>query len=92
MTREEAKQQVRQIIEERKKAYERVFASNDPSVRIVLEDLSRFCREHTSCFHPDPRIHARLEGRREIMLRLRRYTNLSVDELCKNLEEQSDGG
>lgn len=82
---------VRQILEERKQAFDRVFDESDPSVRIVLEHLSGFCREHQTCFHPDPRVHAVLEGRREVMLKIRRILNSSVDELCAKLEERTDG-
>lgn len=68
---------------ERKQAYSLVFGGHALQERkLVLEDLSRFCREKESCFHADPRIHAALEGRREVMLRIRDYVELSVEELC----------
>lgn len=69
---------------ERQKAYALVFGDEKRagSTLMVLDDLSRFCREKSSCFHIDPRAHAALEGRREVILRIRDHLELSVPELC----------
>ena len=69
----------------RKQAYSIVFGSRSvPSERdVVWEDLARFCRDRESCFHADARIHAALEGRREVMLRIRDYVELSIEQLCR---------
>jgi hypothetical protein len=49
----------------------------------VLEDLSKFCRANDSTFHMDARLHAALEGRREVYLRIMDQLKLSHDEICK---------
>lgn len=47
----------------------------------ALADLARFCRATQPCWHPDPRQHALLEGRREVWLRIQRYRNLPAEQL-----------
>jgi len=47
----------------------------------VLEDLAKFCRANESCFHEDPRVHAALEGRREVWLRIQQHLNLTDEQL-----------
>lgn len=61
----------RQYLFERQRAYRKVFGGSDPAVKMVLADLEAFCRAHRSCFDPDPRIHSVFEGRREVYLRIR---------------------
>jgi len=63
----------------RQMAYARLFESDDG--RIVLEDLMRFCRARESTFHPDSRVAAALDGRREVFLRIEDHLSLSADEL-----------
>lgn len=74
-----------EIMMRRKQAYSIVFGSQDVQSErsVVWDDLARFCRDRQSCFDPDPRIHAALEGRREVFLRIRDYVELSVEELCE---------
>jgi hypothetical protein len=74
-------QLARAEMRERKIAYTQVFGVSGPSNKLVMEDLSRFCREKSSTFHPDPRIHALLEGRRECVLRIRDFIDLEIDQL-----------
>jgi hypothetical protein len=62
-------------------AYHRVFDRKSPYTQEVLKDLARFCRAHESTFHADPRLHAVLEGRREVWLLIERMLNLSTEEL-----------
>jgi hypothetical protein len=73
------------LMNRRKQAYSLIFGNTLAlgEGKVVWEDLSRFCREKETCFHPDPRIHAALEGRREVFLRIRDYLDLSVEELCR---------
>jgi hypothetical protein len=52
-----------------------------PSGQRVLHDLSKFCRANETCFHEDPRLHAVLEGRREVWLRIQQHLNLTPDQL-----------
>lgn len=51
------------------------------SAEAVLEDLAKFCRASESTFHPDPRVHAVLEGRREVWLRIRDHLDLDNENL-----------
>lgn len=62
-------------------AYGRVFDPDSQFTAVVLRDLAKFCRAHDSTFHSDPRVHATLEGRREVWLRIERYLKLNPDEL-----------
>lgn len=52
----------------------------------VMQDLVQACRGNKTCFHPDPRVHAMLEGRREILLYIQRNINLTPEELFKMYE------
>ena len=63
----------------RSRAYK--FTFKDPKNNEVLKDLAKFCRANTTCFHPDPRIHAALEGRREVFQRILDHLKLEPDEL-----------
>lgn len=60
--------------------YKRLFTKDNPEAVQVLEDLARFCRANESCFHADVRIHANLEGRREVFLRIMENLQLTPDE------------
>lgn len=74
--------QLRQLMKERQRAYSEVFGNQNAANKLVLEDLKRFCRFSASTFHVEPAIHALLEGRREVILRIDDYCNMSIDELC----------
>ena len=82
--KEEKRQKARLL--DRQRAYKKVFslegtASQVKAVKAVLDDLNRFCRADRSCFDPDPRIHAVLEGRREVHLRIGEHVDLTQNEL-----------
>lgn len=62
-------------------AYGKVFDPKSPYTHEVLSDLAQFCRAHETTFHADPRLHAVLEGRREVWLKIERMLNLTPDEL-----------
>ncbi len=62
-------------------AYNRVFDSKSPFTHDVLKDLARFCRAHESTYHPDPRAHAVLEGRREVWLKIEENLRLTPDQI-----------
>lgn len=47
----------------------------------VMEDLRGFCRAERSCWDADPRVHAVLEGRREVWLRIQQHIQLTPEEL-----------
>ncbi len=63
----------------RRQSYQQTFGG--PPGRVVLEDLARFCRAHDTTYHADPRMHAVLEGRREVWLRIAHHLNLTDEEL-----------
>lgn len=69
------------FIRRRKLDYQHTF--NTPSGERVLLDLSRFCRANETTFNADPRVHAVLEGRREVFLRIAQHLNLPSEELYK---------
>lgn len=64
----------------RKHAYQLTFPRS-PAQMQVLADLAKFCRADTTTFHADPRIHAVLEGRREVFLRIANHLNLTPEQL-----------
>lgn len=62
-------------------AYNRVFDKDSVHTNTVLKDLAKFCRANESTFHADARLHAVLEGRREVWLKIANNLNLSIEEL-----------
>ena len=75
-----AKEAAQQTFDQRRRAYEVVFASE--LGRTVLEDLASFCRANETCIVPGDRdAMFILEGRREVWLRIQQHINLSVEEL-----------
>lgn len=62
-------------------AYNKVFEKASPFTETVLKDLAKFCRAHTTTFHPDPRAHAMLEGRREVWLRIQENLQLTPEDI-----------
>lgn len=63
----------------RKRSY--CLALKSPAGQDVLADLAKFCRADDTCFHEDPRLHAVLEGRREVWLRIQKHLNLTQEQL-----------
>jgi hypothetical protein len=70
-----------ELLRQRKAAYQLTFGG--PHGEDVLKDLLPFCRGVTTCFHPDARIHAALEGRREVWLRIRNHLDRTPEELVE---------
>lgn len=64
-----------------KTAYQMAFAG--PPGQSVLADLGRFCRADEPCWSEDQRHHARLEGRREVWLRIQQQLKLPTEELMQ---------
>ncbi|MFN3991227.1 MAG: hypothetical protein ACK4IS_13325 [Erythrobacter sp.] len=48
-----------------------------PHAEKVIADLRDFCRANKTTFDADPRVHALLEGRREVILRI--FDMLGID-------------
>ena len=67
---------MRLFLSKRKFAYQRVFSLDNVYTEQVLKDLAKFCRADKSCFHSDPRLHAVMEGRREVWLRIQQHLKL----------------
>lgn len=83
MTRDLLLEKTKEYLGKRQQAYHRVFDRESPFVKDVLDDLAKFCRAEATTFHPDQRVHAALEGRREVWLRISQHLNLNPDELWK---------
>lgn len=77
--------QAKAFLEQRRLAYLRTFNPDDADNRAVLEDLAKFCRADESTFHPDARIAAQLDGRREVYLRIMQHVKLSDEQLWRAL-------
>jgi len=76
MKRADVIEQLRQL----KAAYQ--VALSAASGELLLRDLRKFCRADASCFDADPRVHAVIEGRREVWLRINDFLTLSPEELA----------
>lgn len=67
------------FLRERKRSYQQGCGSE--TTALMMEDLARFCRAEETCFHADPRIHAALEGRREVWIRIQQHLTKTPEEL-----------
>lgn len=81
MTPREKKEKAKQLLALRQQDYQKTFDLQSVFAVRVLEDLSKFCRADKTTFHPDPRVHAVLEGRREVWLRIQNLLGLSQEQL-----------
>ena len=72
---------VKNMLRGRAYAYRQVFSKDSVQAKAVLKDLAKFCRAHESSYHPDARVHAAMEGRREVWLRIQEYLKLEADEI-----------
>lgn len=48
---------------------------------VARKDLAKFCRANKTCWDDDARMHAMLEGRREVWLRIQQHLELTPEEL-----------
>jgi len=78
----------RSFIFRRQFAYQQTFKKDNLLANEVLADLSSFCRAEESTFNPDARVHAVLEGRREVFLRIQSHLNLSSEDLWKKYSKK----
>lgn len=69
----------------RAQAYHACFPKDGMMTQVVMADLAKFCRATSSTFHPDPQVAARLDGRREVFLRISQHLNLTTEELYRLL-------
>lgn len=71
----------REFLFRRRTAYVRVFDFDNANANAVLADLFKFCRAEESTFHLDPRAEGRLDGRREVWLRIQHHLRLTPEQL-----------
>jgi hypothetical protein len=74
-------EKAREFLLHRTRAYRRIFLEHGTDTQMVLADLAKFCRAHESTFNPDPHVAARLDGRREVFLRISQHLELNSEEL-----------
>lgn len=75
------KERKRAFLFQRQKAYQDIFKKDSQSAQKVLSDLAKFCRASKSTFDLDPRLHALMEGRREVFLRIMEHLELPSEAL-----------
>lgn len=84
----EVVEKVRSFVFARQKAYQITFDKESIENQKVLADLAKFCRAGESTFHSDPRIHAVLEGRREVWLRIQNHLKMDSETLWEFLNRK----
>ena len=72
----------------RRQSYQDTFRG--PVAQRVLKDLAKFCRANESTFHDNDRVQSKLDGRREVWLRIIHHLNLTPDELWKLYDGRED--
>lgn len=73
-----------QALRARRVAYQKHFVlgmASPDDIELIMLDLARFCRGFESTFGEDERTQSRLDGRREVFLRIMDFTRLDYDEL-----------
>lgn len=63
----------------RQYAYKQTFKG--PLAEEVLKDLADFCQAHRSTFHDNERVQSKLDGRREVWLRIEHHLRLQPEKL-----------
>lgn len=71
------------FLQARQHAYQITFNLENIFAERVLKDLAKFCRANESAFNKDERLHAVLEGRREVWLRICHQLKLDSDQIWK---------
>jgi hypothetical protein len=74
-------ERAREWLRSRQLAYQRVFLGHGIDTDIVLKDLAKFCRAHESTFHIEHSASDRLDGRREVWLRIQQHLQLTDQQL-----------
>lgn len=70
----------------RRTAYNTTF--RNPFGEVVLEDLAKFCRAHKTTWeeavkHDNAHLAAKMDGRREVWLRIQHHLRLTDEQLWK---------
>ncbi len=79
----------KQFLASRRAAYCRLFLDHGLDTDVVLADLAKFCRANQSTFHTEQSMSDRLDGRREVWLRLQHHLKLTDDQLWSLYGNQS---
>jgi hypothetical protein len=74
-------ERAKQFLASRRGAYRAVFDPQGVYTSRVLRDLAKFCRANESTAHPDTHAAARLDGRREVWLRIQQHLQLTDEQL-----------
>ena len=82
----------REFLRGRRRSYQRLFSLENRDVAAVLADLAKFCRAHTSTAHLDSYAAARLDGRREVWLRIQTHLQLTDEQLWQLYGQVNKGG
>lgn len=77
----------KQALRRGNRAYRNVFKNSDPDARTVLADLSTFCFAQKT--HEG---NTRMEGRREVWLRINTFLNVTDSELRDMVVETVEQG
>jgi hypothetical protein len=83
MTFSEAWEKGKLFLTSRTGAYRRRLGGMDVDSRMIMADLAMFCRANESTFHPDPRIAANYDGRREVFLRIAKHLHMTDEQIMK---------
>ncbi len=84
----DAKERARNFLFNRQRSYVQTFDPASEPNAAVLSDLAKFCRANATTFHPDPRVHALMEGRREVWLRIQKHLKLDSETLWKIISRE----
>lgn len=88
---DEQRNQLKNKLLLRQRAYLLTFDKKSLTARDVLDDLAAFCRGNESTFHQDPRVHAVLEGRREVFLRIMDHIGMDSQEFFDKYTQKPKG-
>lgn len=83
MTLNEKIRRAQEYLFDRSKIYRRHFDAGNQDAAFILKDLAKFCRAHGSTANADPHIAARLDGRREVWLRIQHHLQLDDEQMWR---------
>jgi hypothetical protein len=77
----EKEKKAKQLLQERKMAYLRVFDKDNVFLQAVLDDLETFCRGDRSCAQDNANLTYLLLGRQEVWFRIKNHLERSIEQL-----------
>lgn len=75
------REQAQSALKKRQLAYQQLFLGHGLNTDAVLADLAKFCRANESTFHANHSVSDRLDGRREVWLRIAHHLHLTDEQL-----------